>query len=190
MLVKKHAQEYHSSRENDPTHNAIAVILYIALRCMHIVPHILLNEDQRNNNRDNNRMAPAASSSDNNKKKSQSVAELEAQAVHQAKLSADAAFSPPQSVWKSNDPELLLQTVDGVHSLRTYDAKASTYVGRSVPIAAGGHLKIPIQVATPGSVVEYAVEIHQHDVSFGITAEREEGVTIVKVCTDIIRMLW
>jgi hypothetical protein len=29
--------------------------------------------------------------------------------------------------------------------------------------------------------VEYAVESKDYDVSFGITAEREEGVTIVKV---------
>jgi hypothetical protein len=59
--------------------------------------------------------------------------------------------------------------------------KESVYVGRSVPIAAGGSLMIPIQVSTPGSVVEYAVENKQYDFGFGITAEREEGITIVKV---------
>jgi hypothetical protein len=31
-------------------------------------------------------------------------------------------------------------------------------------------------------VVEYAVEMKNYDIGFGITAERDEGVTIVKVC--------
>jgi hypothetical protein len=36
-------------------------------------------------------------------------------------------------------------------------------------------------VSSPGSVVEYSVENKQYDFGFGITAEREEGLTIVKV---------
>jgi len=34
-------------------------------------------------------------------------------------------------------------------------------------------------VTAGGSVVEYTVECENHDIGFGITAEREEGVTIV-----------
>jgi hypothetical protein len=79
-----------------------------------------------------------------------------------------------------------LQQVDGPSLADYFDensaaGKESVYVGRSVPIAAGGSLTIPIQVSSPGSVVEYSVENKQYDFGFGITAEREEGVTIVKV---------
>jgi len=49
-----------------------------------------------------------------------------------------------------------------------------------VPVAAGSHLKIPIQVSNPGSVVEYFVDIKTNDLIVGISAEREEGTTIVR----------
>jgi hypothetical protein len=64
--------------------------------------------------------------------------------------------------------------------LTEYEEKESIYVGRSVPISAGGHLEIPIQVGTPGSVVEYAVENKVYDFGFSITAERDDSITIVK----------
>lgn len=74
-----------------------------------------------------------------------------------------------------------MKQVDGLRDLSDYDGKESVYVGRSVPITAGGALEIPIQVGTPGSVVEYAVENKQYDFGFSITAERDDSVTIVKV---------
>ena len=105
---------------------------------------------------------------------------LEAKAVAEATATADAAFTPSPSLLNATTPAPLLKQVDGP-SLENYEAKESVYVGRSVPLAAGGTLKVPISVTTPGSVVEYVVENKMYDFGFGITAEREEGVTLVKV---------
>lgn len=105
---------------------------------------------------------------------------MEAKAVAEATATADAAFTPSPSLMNASTAHALLKQVDGP-SLEKYEGKESVYVGRSVPITAGGSLAVPIQVTTPGSVVEYAVENKQYDIGFGITAEREEGVTIVKV---------
>jgi outer membrane murein-binding lipoprotein Lpp len=107
---------------------------------------------------------------------------LEARAVAEATATADAAYVPSPSLLNAPTAAPLLSQVDGP-SLAGYEGTESVYVGRSVPISAGGSLTIPIQVSTPGSVVEYAVENKQYDIGFGITAEREEGVTIVKVRT-------
>jgi hypothetical protein len=82
----------------------------------------------------------------------------------------------------ASSPAALLQQIDGP-SLETYEGKQSVYVGRSVPVATGAKLIVPIQVTTPGSVVEYTVETKNYDLAFGITAEREEGITVVKVCS-------
>jgi hypothetical protein len=112
---------------------------------------------------------------------------LEAKAVAEATATADAAFQPSPSLLNASNPNALLAQVDGP-SLSDYEAKESVYVGRSVPVSAGGSLTVPIQVTTPGSVVEYAVENKQYDIGFGITAEREEGVTIVRVGS--IRFVW
>jgi hypothetical protein len=111
---------------------------------------------------------------------------LEAKAVAEATASADAAYIPSASLMNATTAEPLLHQVDGPSLADYYDpnspvGKESIYVGRSVPIAAGGSLTIPIQVSSPGSVVEYSVENKQYDFGFGITAEREEGLTIVKV---------
>jgi hypothetical protein len=106
--------------------------------------------------------------------------EMEAKAVDKAKASADAAFRPAPSVLNAQSAQVLLAQVDGP-SLQTYEGTESIYVGRAVPIAAGGKLNIPINVSTPGSVVAYAVELKAYDINFSITAEREEGVTVVKV---------
>lgn len=105
---------------------------------------------------------------------------LEAKAVAEAAATADAAFTPSPSLMNAKTPEPLLKQVDGP-SMDRYEGKESVYVGRSVPLSAGGFLTIPIHVSTPGSVVEYAVENKQYDFGFSITAEREEGVTVVKV---------
>ena len=106
--------------------------------------------------------------------------ELEAKAVDKAKATADAAYRPSPSILNATSAAALLQSVDGP-SLETYESKESVYVGRSVPISAGGKLNVPIQVTAPGSVVEYAVELKGYDIGFGITAERDEGITVVKV---------
>ena len=133
---------------------------------------------------------------------------LEEKAVAEATATADAAFQPSPSLLNASNANALLAQVDGP-SLSNYEAKESVYVGRSVPIGAGGSLTVPIQVTTPGyefvvashamrlssrisntvvlpvscfsSVVEYAIENKRYDIGFSITAEREEGVTIVRV---------
>jgi hypothetical protein len=105
---------------------------------------------------------------------------LEARAVAEATATADAAFIPSPSLMNASSAASLLKQVDGP-SLKDYEGKESVYVGRSVPITAGGSLSVPIQVTTPGSVVEYAMENKLFDIGFGITAEREEGTTIVRV---------
>jgi len=128
-------------------------------------------------------MPPTSTDSDQQEReRKQRLEEMEAKAVDKAKANADAAFRPPPSVLNAQSATVLLQQVDGP-SLKTYKDTESVYVGRSVPVAAGGHLNVPINVSTPGSVVEYAVELKGYDISFGIKAEREEGVTVVKVRT-------
>ena len=106
---------------------------------------------------------------------------LEAKAVAEATATADSQFVPSVSLMNSTDPMAIMKQVDGLRDLSDYEEKESIYVGRSVPIAAGGALEIPIQVGTPGSVVEYAVENKQYDFGFSITAERDDSVTLVKV---------
>ena len=117
----------------------------------------------------------------NNNENDKRIKALEAKAVAEATASADARYVPSVSLMNSNDPHALLGQVDGLSDLSDYEEKESIYVGRSVPITAGGSLEIPIQVSTPGSVVEYAVENKQYDFGFSITAERDESVTLVKV---------
>ena len=105
---------------------------------------------------------------------------LEAKAVAEATATADRAFTPSPSLLNSASPTALLKQVDGP-SLANYKDTESVYVGRSIPVSAGSSLSVPIQVNTPGSIVEYAAENKSHDIGFGITAEREEGITIVQV---------
>lgn len=118
-----------------------------------------------------------------NKEKEESTrfAELEAKAVQEATATADESFTPSPSLLNASSPEALLQQVDGP-SLKGYEAKESVYVGKSVPVAVRSKLQFPIHVTAPGSIVEYTVESKGYDIGFSIIAEREEGVTIVKVC--------
>jgi hypothetical protein len=121
-----------------------------------------------------------SSSSSQEAQEKRRISALEAKAVAEATATADAAYVPSPALLNASTPEPLLRQVDGP-SLKDYQGKESVYVGRSVPIAAGGSLTIPIQVSSPGSVVEYAVENKAYDFGFGIVAERDEGITIVKV---------
>merc|ERR1712048_443312 len=105
--------------------------------------------------------------------------DLEAKAVAEAKASADTNFKPSKNLMNSSNAKALLGQVDGP-SLAKYENKESTYVGRAIPISAGGKLDVPVHVVAPGSVVEYAVEIKKLDISISISAERDEGVTVVK----------
>ena len=130
---------------------------------------------------DNNSNSKSKSKSNTRASNNKRIQALEAKAVAEATATADAQYVPSVTLMNSNDPLSILRQVDGLSDLADYEEKESIYVGRSVPITAGGGLEIPIQVATPGSVVEYAVENKQYDFGFSITAERDESVTIVKV---------
>jgi len=148
-----------------------------------------------NNNNDSSSSSSADSESyDKNKsngsdievqKNKKRIQALEAKAVAEATATADAQYVPSVSLMNSNDPLAILGQVDGLSDLSDYEEKESVYVGKSVPITAGGSLEIPIQVATPGSVVEYAVENKQYDFGFSITAERDDSVTLVKEQTRV-----
>mmetsp|Transcript_419 Transcript_419/g.1075 ORF Transcript_419/g.1075 Transcript_419/m.1075 type:complete len:298 (-) Transcript_419:613-1506(-) len=147
------------------------------------------NNDETSSSSSSGSASSGSASSDNNnatqqkqqaaKEKQRRISALEAKAVAEATATADAAWVPSTSAMNSSSVEPLLKQIDGP-SLKDYQGKESVYVGRSVPIAAGGALEIPIQVASPGSVVEYAVENKAYDFDFGIVAERDEGITIVK----------
>ena len=106
---------------------------------------------------------------------------LEARAISQAMQSADAAYVPSPSTLSSDDPNLLLRQVDGPSLSTNVDvASPSIYQAKSVPIALRSRFVVPIHVTSGGSIVEYVLSTECHDVAFGVTAEREEGMTIVK----------
>ncbi|KAL3768440.1 hypothetical protein ACHAW5_005853 [Stephanodiscus triporus] len=111
-------------------------------------------------------------------------AELEARAIAQAMQSADAAYVPSPSVLASDDPAPLLSQVDGP-SLVDFKSVPSVYQGKSVPVALRSRFDVPIHVGAGGSVVEYHISTEAYDIAFGVTAEREEGVTNVKETTRV-----
>lgn len=106
-------------------------------------------------------------------------AELEAKAIAQAMQSADASYVPSPSLLASDEPEPLLSQVDGP-SLKSFNGTPSVYQAKSVPVALRAKFDVPIHVTAGGSVVEYEIATEEYDISFGVTAEREEGVTNVK----------
>jgi len=106
-------------------------------------------------------------------------AALEARAIAQAMQSADASYVPSPSLLASDTPAPLLAQVDGP-SLSTFSGSPSVYQAKSVPVALRARFDVPIHVTAGGSVVEYEISTDAYDISFGVTAEREEGVTNVK----------
>lgn len=150
-----------------------------------LIPILLNAEEQGNFN-------PNTPASENNSRKMpekekgaeavdpENMSAQEARAVAEATASADRSFTPSPALLNSSSPTALLEQVDGP-SLVNYSETESVYVGSSIPISAGGSLTVPIQVNTPGSIVEYAAENKYHDIGFGIIAEREEGITVVQV---------
>lgn len=102
----------------------------------------------------------------------------EAKAIAEATASADSAYVPSPSLLTSPSPLPLMRQVDGP-SLKAFSGKESVYQAKNVPVPLRGRLDVPIHIGSGGSVVEYSVETNNYDIAFGITAEREEGVTIV-----------
>ena len=105
--------------------------------------------------------------------------ELEARAIAQAMQSADASYVPSPSLLASDEPEPLLSQVDGP-SLASFSNNPSVYQAKSVPVALRAKFDVPIHVTAGGSVVEYEIATETYDIAFGVTAEREEGITNVK----------
>lgn len=103
----------------------------------------------------------------------------DAKAVSKAIASADASYTPPSSLLNSPSPYPLIRSVDGM-SLKNYNPSPSIFTARSVPVPLRGKLDVPIHVTIAGSVVEYTVESEAFDIAFGVVAEREEGVTVVR----------
>lgn len=104
--------------------------------------------------------------------------EMEAKAIAEATASADASYVPTPSLLNASTPAPLLKQVDGP-TVKGYTGKESTYVAKKVPVPLRGRLDVPIHISSGGSVVSYEITTVDYDISFGITAEREEGVTVV-----------
>jgi hypothetical protein len=111
---------------------------------------------------------------------SSSNAELEARAIAQAMQSADASYVPSPSLLASDDAEPLLSQVDGPSLANSNGNNPSVYQAKAVPVALRAKFDVPIHVTAGGSVVEYEIATDLYDIAFGVTAEREEGVTNVK----------
>jgi len=121
----------------------------------------------------------AQNSNDGAPAQSQKNAELEARAIAQAMQSADASYVPSPSLLASDEADPLLSQVDGP-SLVNFNSKPSVYQAKAVPVALRAKFDVPIHVTAGGSIVEYEITTDVYDISFGVTAEREEGVTNVK----------
>ena len=121
----------------------------------------------------------AAQNSNDGAGASQKNAELEARAIAQAMQSADASYVPSPSLLASDEADPLLSQVDGP-SLVNFNSKPSVYQAKAVPVALRAKFDVPIHVTAGGSIVEYEITTDVYDISFGVTAEREEGITNVK----------
>eukprot|EP00956_Cyclotella_meneghiniana_P019214 scaffold32744_cov72-Cyclotella_meneghiniana.AAC.6 len=106
--------------------------------------------------------------------------DLEEKAIAQAMESADASYIPSPSLLASDDPNPLLSQVDGPSLSSEFLTTPSVYQAKSVPVALRAKFDVPIHVTAGGSVVEYEISSELYDIGFGVTAEREEGVTNVK----------
>jgi hypothetical protein len=138
--------------------------------------------DSRNNHVDTpitkaSRQSVGSTSTSTSSSSSSSIQKMEQQQQHhqqhhraissQANAVVDAVYRPSTLIFNSDDPSLLLSTIDGP-SLEDYDAKESIYVGRSIPIVAGASLNVPIHISHPGSIVEYVVEIKSYGTCLSI----------------------
>ena len=114
-----------------------------------------------------------------------SAAALEEKAIAQAMQSADSSYVPSPSLVATGDREPLLTQVDGP-ALSTYEVtKPSVYQAKAVPVALRAKFDVPIHITAGGSVVEYEISTEKYDIGFGVTAEREEGVTNVRESTRV-----
>jgi hypothetical protein len=107
-------------------------------------------------------------------------ATLKAHAIAEAMQLADAAYLPSPSLLACDDPLPLLSHFDGP-SLTEFNAiTSSVYQAKSIPIALRARVDVPIHIVAGGSIVEYHISTDMYDMSFGVTAERKEGITNMK----------
>eukprot|EP00986_Skeletonema_menzelii_P004911 scaffold1713_cov145-Skeletonema_menzelii.AAC.12 len=107
------------------------------------------------------------------------LVDSEARAIAEAMQSADESYVPSPSLLSAYDSAPLLAQVDGP-DLTIFNSKPNVYQAKAVPVHLRGKLDIPIHVSAGGSVVEYEIHTDLYDIAFGVTAEREEGITNVK----------
>lgn len=105
--------------------------------------------------------------------------EEELKAISEATASADASYAPSQSLLSSNSPYPLIRNVDGL-SLRRFNPHPSKFFAKDVIIPLRGKLNVPVHVTTSGSIVDYTIQSKDFDIGFGVSAEREDGITVVK----------
>lgn len=105
--------------------------------------------------------------------------ESELKAIAEATASADANYVPSQTLLSSNSPYPLMRSVDGL-SLKRFNPNPSKFSAKDVIIPLRGKLNVPVHVTTSGSIVDYIIKSKDFDIGFGVTAEREEGITVVK----------
>eukprot|EP00557_Chaetoceros_sp_GSL56_P003140 CAMPEP_0176494158 /NCGR_PEP_ID=MMETSP0200_2-20121128/9935_1 /TAXON_ID=947934 /ORGANISM="Chaetoceros sp., Strain GSL56" /LENGTH=326 /DNA_ID=CAMNT_0017891873 /DNA_START=132 /DNA_END=1112 /DNA_ORIENTATION=- len=103
----------------------------------------------------------------------------ETEAIALATKAADESYVPSQSLMSSSSPYPLIRSVDGI-SLKKYNPDPSRFSAKDVIVPLRGKLNVPIHVTVSGSIVDYTVESKDFDIGFGVVAEREEGVTVVK----------
>lgn len=113
-----------------------------------------------------------------------SLDESEMKAIAEATAAADANYVPSQTLLSSNSPYPLIRSVDGL-SLKRFNPNPSKFCAKDVIIPLRGKLNVPVHVTTSGSIVDYIIKSKDFDIGFGVTAEREEGITVVKVSMNV-----
>jgi hypothetical protein len=104
---------------------------------------------------------------------------MERRAIEEATATADASYVPSLAVINAPTAQPLLDQVDGP-ALSTYQTALNIYSAKHVPVKLRDRLDIPIFVSVAGSIVEYSMETEYYDISFGITAQRDDGIVEVK----------
>jgi hypothetical protein len=150
-----------------------------------LVPQQQQKEEGNNNNANEN--DNDGDDYDNNEQEEEETksndSDSESEAIAMATKAADESYVPSQSLMSSSSPYPLIRSVDGI-SLKKYNPDPSRFSAKDVIVPLRGKLNVPIHVTVSGSIVDYTVESKDFDIGFGVVAEREEGVTVVKVSLD------
>jgi len=105
--------------------------------------------------------------------------------VRKAILAADEGYEPSDYALNSQDPQTLIQEVEGP-SLQSYQGREPFATEKTVNVNGESSLSVPIQVDVPGSIVSYVVEKRSADFSdfmFGIASRNV--INEVEVVKDL-----